>query len=123
MSVLQRLGAWFFRVPSKSQHPSVSRDLLANASTLSCNAQTRTLLPVTLRWGESTISCSALLDFGTEESFIDETFATDHEIPLQLLRDTPTVYSLDGGVLSKVHHSTTPGSRVCAEQEKARDYR
>lgn len=107
VSVLRRFWTLLLRVPSKSQHSPVNWDLMASASTQSPNTCTTTLLPVTLCREGSSVSCSALLDSGAEESFIDESFAAKHKVPLQPLRDTPTVYALDGSVLSKVLHSTT----------------
>ncbi len=37
---------------------------------------------------------------------MDERWALDHGIPIQELDNPPTVYALDGRILSKIRHAT-----------------
>lgn len=65
---------------------------------------------MTLRWSTSSASCLALIDSGSEASFIDERWAREHDIPLTDLDDSTTVLALDGSVISKVRRTTRPVS-------------
>lgn len=59
-----------------------------------------------LRWGTTSVACSALIDSGAEGNFVDERWAIEHDLPLHELMDTPTAFALDGRVLSNIHLAT-----------------
>ncbi len=47
---------------------------------------------------------------GAEGNFRDENWALDHVIPVRELSDPPTIYALDGRILSKILRATAPVS-------------
>lgn len=65
---------------------------------------------MTVRWSTSFASCLALIDSGSEASFVDERWAREHDIPLTDLDDSTTVFALDGSIISKVRRTTRPVS-------------
>ncbi len=95
---------------SKREGSPVGRGVLASATTFSPSHKARTFLAAHLRCGGSTFSCTALVDSGAEGNFMDERWALDHGIPVQELDNPPTVYALDGRILSKILRATAPVS-------------
>ncbi len=95
---------------SKRECSPVDRRVLASATTFSPSHKARSSLAALLRYGGTTFSWAALVDSGDEGNFMDENWELDHGIPVRELSDPPTIYALDGHILSKILHATAPVS-------------
>lgn len=90
----------------KRESSPVVRGILASATPLSPSFSSRSTISAVLRWGTTSVVCSALIDSGAEGNFVDERWAIEHGLPLHELKDTPTALALDGRVLSSIHLAT-----------------
>ncbi len=102
---------------SKREGSPVDRGILASATTFFPSHKACTSLAALLRCGGSTFSCAALVDSGAKGNFMDENWALDHGIPVQELSDSPTIYALDGRILSKKLFMPPPGESSGNHQE------
>ena len=64
--------------------------------------------PVTITWGNQTLSIGALIDSGADDCLIDHEFAVQAGIPLSNLSSPLSVQALNGQLLDKVTKQTAP---------------
>lgn len=92
----------------KGQCSPIERSLLASATSLtpSPSSCSRTRLAVTLCYGETVVSCSALVDSRAKGDFNDSSFASANNISLRETSDMHVVFALDGSILSMIYQTT-----------------
>lgn len=95
-------------MPSKSQRSPVEEGLLASATSLISPSKSCTIIPITLRWSGTFVSCNALIDSGAEGNFLDESWALKQGIPLQRREEATPLFALDGSSLPRVHLQSSP---------------
>uniref|UniRef100_A0A9J8AAP7 ribonuclease H n=1 Tax=Cyprinus carpio carpio TaxID=630221 RepID=A0A9J8AAP7_CYPCA len=100
------------QMPAKSQGPSVARGILVGTSPLNFPYSSRTLLPVSVQFGGSSHSCSALVDSGAGGSFMDTGLAKQWGIPAIPLATPISVQSLDDSPITTITHLTPPVSLI-----------
>lgn len=93
---------------SKSQRSPVKEGLQASATPLISPSKSCTIIPITLHWSGSSVSCNALIDSGAEGNFLDETWACKQGIPLKRREETTPLFALDGSSLPRVHLRSIP---------------
>lgn len=93
---------------SKSQRSPVEEGLQASATSLISPSKSCTIIPITLHWSGSSVSCNALIDSGAEGNFLDETWAFKQGIPLKKREETTPLFALDGSSLPRVHLRSIP---------------
>lgn len=72
------------------------------------SSPSRTVIPVSVQFGDLSNSCSALIDSGAEGNFMDRSLATSWGIPGLALSDPIPARSLNGTLITTVSHSTPP---------------
>ena len=68
--------------------------------------------PITLSWGNQTLSVGALIDSGADDCLIDHEFAIQAGIPLSKLPIPLSVQALNGNLLGKVTQQTASLSLI-----------
>ncbi len=69
-----------------------------------------TQLPAIVKWGPFSRPCSALVDSGAEDNFIDATLVARWGIPITPLKKKLIARALNGTILTQVTHITSPVS-------------
>ena len=108
MPILRGSGALRLKLPSKRACPLVERGTLVGIFSIESSTRSRTCLPVILDWPGGTRKTSALLDSGTEESFLDAETAVCLGIPLVEVSRPLVANSLNGQNIGRITKATIP---------------
>lgn len=83
-----------------------------SATPLLHSPSSRTLLPVSIQFGDISNSCAALVDSGAEGNFMDLSLATRWGIPVIPLPEPIPARSLNGTLITTVSYATPPVSLI-----------
>lgn len=97
--------------PSKRSDSTVIGDVLSSLIP-STSSNLRPLVDATLLWGSRSISIPALLDSGSDDSFLDRKEVDRLGLTTETLRTPIAAQSLNGTPLGVIYERTTPATLV-----------